>query len=58
MHLLHPDDFMGMGVSLAYARLLIEKYKTNLKRDELPAIVHDIRNLHKNNPRSLQYVLV
>ena len=63
MHLLHPDDFMGMGVGLADARLLIEKYKTNLRRDELQAIVHDIktrksRNLHKSDPRSLQYVLI
>ena len=35
MHLLHSDDFMGMGVGLADAKLLIEKYKTSLRRDEL-----------------------
>ena len=50
MDLLHPDDFMGMGVGLADARLLIEKYKTNLRRDELQAIVHDIRTRKSKEP--------
>ena len=41
---------MGMGVSLADARLSIEKYTTNLKRDELQAIVHDIRTRKSKEP--------
>ena len=50
MHLLHPDGFMGMGVGLVDARLLIEKYKTNLMRDELQAIVRDIRTRKSKEP--------
>ena len=54
MHLLHPDDFMGMGVGSADARLLTEKYKTNLRRDELQAIVHDIRTRKSKKPSQKQ----
>ena len=48
MHLLYPDNFMGIGVYLADARFLIEKYKTNLRRDEPQVIVHDIRTRKSN----------
>ena len=50
MHLLHPDDFMGMTVDTADARLLIETYKTKLRRDELQAIVDDIRTRKSKEP--------
>ena len=51
MHLLHPDDFMGMRVDTADARLLIEKYKTNLRRDELQDIVDGIRTRKSKEPQ-------
>ena len=62
MHLLHPDDFMGMRVDTADARLLIEKYKTNLRRDELQDIVDGIRTRKSKEPqkwpKKSKYVLI
>ena len=54
MHLLHPDAFICMRVGLADARLLIQQYKNNLRRDELEAIVPDIKRRKLKEPSQNQ----
>ena len=43
IHLLHVEDFKALGVGLADARLLVEKYRTKIRESELKRMAHAVR---------------